>query len=273
MRVNFSQLDTMSPANYARRLQSQGGLWFFHHIPKTAGSSLVRELMFCFPPYCNINGGEVIENRAQAIEAALDAFLVAMPERGWRAASGHLRPAHMAKLRQAVPQLRPFTFLRDPVDRVVSEFRYTRTPSQPGHEGYIARYPTIGSFVEDPQHQDRMMHFLAPGQAATQEDAIERVLKRYVFIGTVEALSPCFSFLSALEGHPKVPVARANVTRGAEDNAVDLTPDLAEMIRTLNARDVALYAAVTALLERIAPAMTAFVEERRAAYDGLVALG
>lgn len=273
MCVNFSQLDTMSPADYARRLQSQGGLWFFHHIPKTAGSSLVRELSFCFPPYCNINGGEVVENRRAAIDAALDVFLAEMPERGWRAASGHLYAPHMAKLRQAVPHLRPFTFLRDPVDRLVSEFRYTRTPSQPNHAQYVARYPTIEAFAADPQQQDRMMYFLAPGQTTTPEEAVERVFRHHVFIGTIEALTPCFAFLSALDGHPKMTVARANVTRAEDGNAVDLTPDLVAMIRAANPRDVALYAAVTALLDRIAPAMAAFVEERRAAYDGLVAIG
>ncbi|MEP5375836.1 MAG: hypothetical protein ABJQ14_08595, partial [Hyphomicrobiales bacterium] len=54
----FNKFNRLGPARFAKLMKRSGQTWIFHHIPKTAGSSLTSELRFCLPPYRNINFDE-----------------------------------------------------------------------------------------------------------------------------------------------------------------------------------------------------------------------
>lgn len=268
---NFNVLRDATVDQYAQRLQREGGIWVFHHIPKTAGSSLVQELRVVFPPYCNIAGMPVpegIEERSDMMMAQVEAFLAAQATTQFRAVSGHLRLPHLRRIREALPQARVFTFLRDPVERVISEFRYTRTPKHPTYQDYLERYPTIEDFVTDPANQNRMWSFVAPRASTPDEDGLRRVFNRYAFIGTLENYADDFAFFAGLSGYPKAPSARQNVTKAQSDNAVDQTDTLHALIREHNQADIAFYDAVSAVLADRRADMQDYVAARRALFEG-----
>ena len=55
--MSFAEFAELHPAEYFERLKATGNFWLFHHIPKTAGTSLTHELNKYLYPYRNINRG------------------------------------------------------------------------------------------------------------------------------------------------------------------------------------------------------------------------
>src|SRR5829696_8077897 len=113
-----------------------GAMWFFLHIPKTAGSSFRSELAAALKPNNNI----VIDYKRPDIpfdmqkRAVVDSFIENIHARPWRFASGHMHYPHVRAISEAHGNMRILTMLRDPVKRVISDYRYQCTPQHPPHE-------------------------------------------------------------------------------------------------------------------------------------------
>lgn len=253
---------------YAAYFRTHGRLWVFQHIPKTAGSSLTKELAGTLAPYRNIfigpAGYAAGVNPSTALMAEVDVFLGKHREKCYRSASGHLRQGHLQRIRAAVPNTTVFTVLRDPAARLVSDYRYAKTPKHPPHEEFARRYPTIEAYLEEPAHQNKMWRFVGPPNRPVTEETLATVFGTYGFFALVSDLPLHFAFLTGLSTFPRRPVARVNVTEARADNAVDLSPALLSRVEKANEQDYAFYAAVEAVLRRKALEMAAFVEARRA---------
>jgi hypothetical protein len=257
---------------YTGFFRNNGRLWVFQHIPKTAGSSLTRELAGTLSPYRNIFIGPGAYapgiNPGQALMNEVDTFIEEHRQKVYRSASGHLRHPHLQRIVKAVPNTTLFTVLRDPAQRLVSDYRYAKTPRHPPHEAFARRYPTIEAYLDDPAHQNKMWHFVGPANAGVSPETLQTVFRRYGFFALVSELPLHFAFLAGLSTFPRAPQARLNVTEAQEDNAVDLSPALVSRIEKANGEDYALYAAVEAVLSRKRAEMRAFVEARRAYFLG-----
>lgn len=218
-------------------------LCVFIHIPKTAGSSLSAELDRMRPPYHNIHrryfyGDTVTFSRIEdEIDAVVDSG--ALPEA--RSCSGHFSWTQAAPIRAARPDARTFTFLRDPVKRVISDYRYSRTPTHPTYKETIERFPTIESYIEAPETQDKMARFVMPGDVRTPAEIDAFISSHYAFVGLLEMYPLSFNILSLLLGHDRMPSEHKRRTQDTADNEVAETPALREMIAACNQRDSALY--------------------------------
>lgn len=218
-------------------------LCVFIHIPKTAGSSLSAELARMRPPYHNIHRryfhGETVTFTSIEEEMASLVDLGALADA--RSCSGHFTWDQAAPIRAARADARFFTFLRDPVQRVISDYRYSRTPTHPTYRETIARFPTIESYVEARETQDKMARFLLPYDVR-EHDAIEAFLGRnYAFVGLLEMYPLSFNILSRLLGDNLLPSEHKRRTEDTEDNAVADTPGLRGYILEHNQRDRDLY--------------------------------
>ena len=269
---NFNLFSDLPFDQFAQRFQREGIVWVFHHIPKTAGTSMVQELRFCFPPYFNIgaaaNRDPDAPRRADMLMHGVEMFLDEHPKTQFRSVSGHLHPVHVRRLREGLPHARVFTFLREPVARMISEFRYTRTPKHPTYKEVLAKYPTIESYLDDPDTHNKMWRFVAGRVQRPDETGLTQLFNRYGFIGTLEDYNLCFEFFTALTGHPKTPTTRANVTEKKSENEVEITDDLRARIVETHQDDIAFYNAVTAKLAARRAEMHAFINDRRAQYAG-----
>ena len=217
------------------------GMWVFHHIPKTAGSSLAAELASLAAPYRNLSPTYTDTSRSYdaAFEAMFAEFLDSLTKNSYRSVSGHLLASHLDRILDTTGDVRFFTFLRNPVDRIVSEYNYCRTPAHPPHEEFSERFPTLLDFVRDPRESDKLSRqYLFNEVPATADDAVAMMASRYVFVGTQERYPASFLLLSAMLGQPALPRQRVRVATQPRE---PLPADLRSEILARNQMDMAIY--------------------------------
>lgn len=241
---------------YFRPAAKRQPLWVFVHVPKTAGSSLRAELARRLPPDANItiDHATAAEGGFHAqMDAAVEAFLAAAPEKGIRFASGHILGRHVKRIRTALPGTRFVTLLREPVARVVSDYRHQRSPRHPTHLDFAARVPTLEDYLALEGERDKAARHLIPPSILRGGDAeacLRHLLERYAFVGVQELYPLCFRALTALVDRPADPALRENVALEAEPPP-EVTPELAARIRAANPIDTALHAAILARWDAI----------------------
>ena len=230
------------------------GLCLFVHVPKTAGTSLRSELAALLRPEFNIaidytDAGRSFQQRMdEAVEAFLADALLVWP----RFASGHILPRHTRRICAALPGTRLVTLLRDPVARVVSDYRHQRSPRHPVHAAFTARVPDLDAYLALRSEANKMALHLVPAEILRAGDpaaCIDHVMRSFAFIGVQEMYPICFRALTTLLGRPLWPRLRENVT--GENPAEGLvSPELAARIRAANPIDEALYRHVQAGWQR-----------------------
>lgn len=217
-------------------------LWFFLHIPKTAGSSFWHEIARAKKPSFNIAidhqphlTGE--ESRAHALSSFIDDLRRAPV----RAARGHFPYNSLGALGHAASGLRLITMLRDPVERVISDYRYSRTPAHPEHRDVIRQYPTIEHYIHARETQNKMVAFLRSHPNETILDLAARISREFAFIGMTEhyGISRLVLF-RLLDVEPGPPEHRRR-TEALPENEIAVTTELRAVIENLNALDVELY--------------------------------
>lgn len=225
-------------------------LWFFVHIPKTAGSSVSVELGGVRPPYVNIgidygrDAGQhdVALNRTLEIAAATSLMTA-------RSASGHVPAKFLSPIVKAKPDARFFTILRDPVQRVISDYVYQTTPAHPPFEEFKRRYPHIEAYVLDASEQDKMF-FFASGSRTTRdfEASYKEIANRFCFIGLTELYDMSFNIITRLMGSGTLPRQFERRTSAEAKARIQLTPSLTALIRQTNPLDQQLYERVAGAL-------------------------
>nr|WP_246206266.1 sulfotransferase family 2 domain-containing protein [Propylenella binzhouense] len=171
-------------------------LWLFHHIPKTAGSSLRAELVNATRSQYNIYEGAVIPDDPALrtpiilLNLACDDFFIKHAERPRRFVSGHLLRTHVERI-LSLGNVKMFTLLREPFDRLVSSYRYQQTPTHPQHNEFIARFPDFSNFIEFEHSANAMAKYITGDEEPSAEKCIEILRRDYVFVGTIERYSIC----------------------------------------------------------------------------------
>jgi hypothetical protein len=251
-------------------------LWFFVHVPKTAGSSLTEDVAALLPPYRSIHIDHSDRSRpalARFDEATTD-FLRLQAAAPCRFASGHVQFRQVRRVLAELPGTRLFTMLREPVSRLVSDYLYQRSPMHPLAAEVRVRIPGFAAFVELKGQRNRIARHLLPPrlvEAGDVQAGIVQLRNRYAFVGVQERYELGFRALTALlTGHPTRPAARKRVNDGAAAEKAEVMlaledPALRARIEELNAFDLGLHAAVAADWEKIAAPLAAWLDKLHAA--------
>jgi Sulfotransferase family len=223
----------------------------FLHIGKTAGTSVQHALFETMQGTAILHESLQNFDTVSAAEIAINDLVI-----------GHFGYQHVAKLRADRFLM---TFLRDPVERVISNYHFLRSGSP------ISRYSqraigaakalTLSEFLRCEEPGVRMVteNFEAKALAfdirPEHQHAIgdlhreaARNLATFDFVGIVEYFPESMLALSDAIGR-EVPIKRLNAT--AERSAASaIAPDDLDLIRRLNAVDIALYTAAKARFEQ-----------------------
>jgi hypothetical protein len=218
-------------------------LWLFVHVPKTAGTSFSHEMAREMPPYRNIHvdyENPDLPYEAQ-LQAAVDRFIDDARETAFRSASGHITAVHAQQIYEAIPTAKLITFLRDPVARVISDYRYQRTPAHPPYQKFIEQFPTLEDYIEFPDARNKIFRFLVPNHRTPIADAVAQIEESFTFVGLVEMYPMSFNVTFRLFGLNPMPVEHQRKTETNEFNIYEDSPELRARIRKLNELDVVLF--------------------------------
>lgn len=254
--MSMDSLRTHSLAAYIQAEADHEALCLFIHIPKTAGSSLGHELAGALKPYRNISLDYLDESSSHSVkrQRAVEAFIAELKrDGGFRSASGHITMRQALQVKRAHPRTRIVSVLRDPVRRVISDYRYQRTPAHPLHAAFVRQYSTVEEYARAERSQNKMFGRLAVRPTGDISAAIELIERTACFVGLVEKYAMSVDIMFRLFGADVLPQAHLRPTQDTPDNRVEVTPDLAALIRDLNPSDAALYDHFRALLERHQP--------------------
>jgi hypothetical protein len=231
--------------DYVRSSGIGDALLVFVHVPKTAGTSLRAELAELLPPDVNIEIDYVDASRNyhDKLDEAVAKFLEYIRQHSVRFASGHIMARHVLQIRSEIPDARFVTFLRDPVARVISDYRHQRSPRHAQHQEFRARVPDLDTYLQLRGERNKMaQHLVSTGvlYAGDPEECVDYVMRTYTFVGVQEMYDLCFRTLTTLVGTPAWPRLRENVnTEVSAERKIE--PELEERIRRANALDCAIY--------------------------------
>jgi len=223
----------------------------FLHIGKTAGTSVQHALFETMQGTAILHESLQNFDRVSAAEIAINDLVI-----------GHFGYQHVAKLRADRFLM---TFLRDPVERVISNYHFLRSGSP--ISGYsqraigAAKALTLSEFLRCDEPGVRMVteNFQAKALAfdirPEHQHAIgdlyreaARNLSTFDFVGIVEYFPESILALSDAIGR-EVPIKRLNAT-AERSSASAIAPDDLDLIRRQNAVDIALYTAARTRFEQ-----------------------
>jgi hypothetical protein len=234
----------------AEGAQTGAPLWLFVHVPKTAGSSMEMEMTSIHKPSANIEIDYTEKNKTYKVlfDEAVARFIERHKQAPFQFATGHVQARHTELIRKSIPNVRVFSMLRNPIARIISDYRYQRSDMNLAREAFIANTPDFATYTARPFVHNKTAIALVPRPIVDAGDgpaAVDYVMNNYVFIGLQEMYPLCLRALTTMMGQPRAPEARVRVNPASEANQVVLTPEEEKELRRLNAMDIALFQAFT----------------------------
>jgi Sulfotransferase family len=224
--------------NIIEFLQAQIGLtgqspWLFVHVPETA-TYLVRDVLadILQPEHvvtAPTEAGKV--DYDTAMSRHLQKFEQTEELGKCRFVSGHFKVFQL-DASPAFAKGRLATILRDPVDRLLSDFL-----AQSGGRG---RQPSAQQFVEfakNPSNQNVYLQFLCPRNMWKPSECVEFIQKRFDFIGIAEDLPMTIKMFYAIHGARHRGPTPSQEEKPSKLTRADLSPDLIRTVSQLNAVD------------------------------------
>jgi hypothetical protein len=265
--MKFSTLLDGQFDDYFAAAQTGRPLWMFVHVPKTGGSSMNGELMPVYGPSKHIFIDYYEEGRTyhELIDEAVDKFLAAAEEKRFRFCTGHLLAPQVTRIMHSLPDVRPFTMLREPVSRVLSDFRYQRSDMHPSNEAFRAQFPTLESYIDQLGEANKFAVHLLPDAlrlAGDPDPCVEYLIDTFCFVGFQELFSVSLHALTWFAKKPRFSTVRRRISDPDANNEVVLTYELQESIRERNALDVAIYERLSARFFAISDALTLYLNEK-----------
>jgi hypothetical protein len=245
-------------------------LWLFIHVPKTAGSSMQAEMAAIHKPAANIQVDYTDPTKPyhQMLDEAVQRFIETHRAKPYRFATGHILSRHTELLRKTFPDIRCFTMLRNPIARIISDYRYQRSDMNVARTEFVAKTPDFATYVARPFVHNKTALALVPRPmvlAGDTEGAIDHVMKTYSFVGLQEMYPVSIRALTTLMGDPRSAEAKVRVNPQSDDNRVVLNPEQDAELRKLNAVDIAIVQAFTEKWKIIRDDLRAYLGKARKA--------
>lgn len=218
-------------------------LWVMVHLPKTAGTTVASQLLEMRQPSLNlyIDGKADNLTEEERWQGAIDEFLKRQDTSKIRFLTGHFPVYVLDRILVLGRTVRFFTFMRDPVSRFISDYRYCLTPRHPHYKEFRITYPKIEDYLKEAYAHDRMFKQFAPAQDASVSDVIASVRKKFTFLGFTEKFDQSVDWLGKLLCVSLNAHQRLNETATLECNSVQITEQLRERIAEANKRDIEIY--------------------------------
>ena len=209
--------------------------WVFVHVPEAINGSFREQLADALQPdyMITLKGSERGENYDEKVLDAVQTFCGEDDFRRARLITGHFKAFQLDSV-DAMKNVHRLTMLRDPVDRLLSDFKAQSEP-----KGLTA--PAFLEFAKKPMNQNVFLQFLCPKNLHKPKDCMEYMLDRYSFVGCWEDANMSLKMFYSLLGmrgsyRPVEPDTSKDTMRKS-----DLSPDLVRTVARLNGADYEIY--------------------------------
>lgn len=211
------------------------------HIPKTAGTSLVAQISQAGVPWAHILNARYYPEIERTVGTARDHLIELKPDilaGTYRLIFGHMTRRDVIYSLNGAKQVRFAAFIRDPVSRFISEYKYAISPNHPDNVVVLERYPNISAFVETCVDNNVLTHYLERYRGQPVKEIVDDLEQDFCFLGLVEDFNSDVDQMMNLFSIHKFRSKHLN------RNVLELGPvseEILTRIRELNARDVELY--------------------------------
>lgn len=202
--TNYRQILDCEPQDLDRvEIMTPGQVLVYVHLPKAAGNSSIGALRDHFPPYVSVNWRKPKDHVQELVANWNDNPVHFI--------SGHINHGALAPIEQSeIPHV-CITFLRHPVERIISSYRYNTSAKAPGSEALLARYPTLEHFVFEAVRTNEISRFML-GKNVRSLDEYKTGMEKFRYVGVSEMLPFSHLLLSTMLRIPFDLPGRANVT-------------------------------------------------------------
>ena len=225
-------------------------LVFFIHIPKTAGTSFRRELEILLQPATNVYPDYTKTD--EPIRFQRPELVRELNKRDdlqeLRLATGHMPYSEARNISGRPVAL--LTFLREPVERMISDYRYQLSDAHPMKEIARKRWTDFEAFVSHQSTSNKMYRFLAMNNHEPVDEVISRLEEKFLFVGILEKYELCFRFITetlGLQSNPNVYANRALPNNKAQ---TEFSDSIMARMAEQNDKDYAIYNHFKSLWEK-----------------------
>ncbi len=205
------------------------------HMPKCSGTSSINALKNSFE--------HVWHFEYTKIDEQWDLFLKRMKSDKHPPldlAAGHFWHWHLDSLRENEIPRHCITFLRHPIERLVSEYRYMCTPAHPPSQEFVKECPTFEAFVERRVQPNEMARILYNGVTSVDE-YLDRLKQDFTFIGLSEFYHLSMALLMKALDRSYFVLPRDNITESNDQNAFEVTRTAFEQLTQSQHLDLMVY--------------------------------
>jgi len=219
-------------------MEEKNKVLLFLHIAKTAGTSFRKYVDTHF----NKNEFKELYDSDVILQ-----FMLSEKKEEINALFGHFSFKHRLDTYILPRQSKYITFLRNPVERVVSQFFHFKRSNMPGHIKMMRQHPNIKKFLQSQRGQNWQVQCVA-GVNILQIKAHPKLcldLAKYNinhffdFVGITEEYEFSLKKLSEKYNWKTPVIEKRNV--GKRPNTFDLSKELINNIKKENALDIELY--------------------------------
>ena len=193
----------------------------FVHIPKTAGMSVGKAMQQAFDHFHGVEWNNIgpsfrkLARQAAYLQSKGNIRQVIMGHYGWN---------ELQVWRNQELAIKSGTILRDPVQRMISNFNYNSSDAHPAHQDFIKRYPTIEAYINRTGFDVQLTQ--AIGFVSSFDDVLAKLTRYYTFIGVTERLGQSLTFLSRSHGLPPIKEYHTNVGTKPASQLPDVVREL-----------------------------------------------
>lgn len=215
----------------------------FLHIPKTAGMSVGASLQGVFDVF---HGVSWKNTHTSFVNATCNACYERTRNSARQVLMGHFNWKELQYWRNHRLPIKAATFIREPLARFVSHYRYNTSDQHPAREQFKEKYPTMLDFARDLE-RDYQLNFLL-GTFFSFEDALNKLTEDFSFIGVTEHLGASFQHFARSHGFPDLEEFHLNKATG-NGSQEEIDDDVREIVLDKSFNDLRLFELVRSYYE------------------------